>query len=181
MLRIYEMIGPVVLGIKSGELVNFSKEDKKIYRDKEQIKKTIDKSNIVKYREVKTPLGCTKIFFYHLKLLDKILSNKENQDFLESLGYPKNLNYEEYIDLLIEKIENSGIPHEIGLFLGYPLKDVKGFMGDTTLKLVKTKGWKVYGNPLESDLLYKKISESKKLFKGLLMNNSPDKLIELVG
>ena len=181
MIQIYEMIGPVLLGIKSGELVNFSKEDKSLYKNKEQIKKTIDKSRIVEYREVKTPLGCTKIFFYHGKLLEKILSEEENQDFLESLGYPKDSNYESYIGLLIKRIEERGIPHEIGLFLGYPLKDVKGFMGDKSLKLVKTKGWKVYGNSLESDLLYKKIAESKKLFKGLLMNNSPDRLIELVG
>jgi hypothetical protein len=40
--------------------------------------------------------------------------------------------------------------HEIGLFIGYPAKDVAAFMGLIKLPLTCQGPWKIYGNPLES-------------------------------
>jgi hypothetical protein len=38
-------------------------------------------------------------------------------------------------------------PHEVGVFLGYPLKDVAGFMGWVDLPVTCQGPWKIYGNP----------------------------------
>ncbi len=42
------------------------------------------------------------------------------------------------------------IPHEIGLALGYPVKDVLGYMGVQPLDCTGCCGWRVYGDPAPS-------------------------------
>ena len=46
-------------------------------------------------------------------------------------------------------------PHEIGLFLGYPLEDVKGFIVNAGKNSKSTGYWKVYGNVAESEKLFR--------------------------
>jgi hypothetical protein len=46
--------------------------------------------------------------------------------------------------------ETKAIPHEIGLALGYPAKDVLGYMGLQQLDFTACCGWRVYGDPLPS-------------------------------
>lgn len=38
-------------------------------------------------------------------------------------------------------------PHELGLFLGYPIEDVKGFIRNHGQNFLYSGYWKVYGNP----------------------------------
>ena len=47
-------------------------------------------------------------------------------------------------------------PHEIGIFLDYPLCDVRGFIENKAqnFKLVGT--WKVYGDPEEAQLRFRR-------------------------
>lgn len=42
-------------------------------------------------------------------------------------------------------------PHEIGLFLGYPPEDVKGFIEQRALHCKCTGWWKVYGDQTEAE------------------------------
>lgn len=66
------------------------------------------------------------IYVYRSERLKRDLSNKTVQTFLKSKGYPCD-NFMCCINRLIKKLrEESDLPHEIGLFLGYPLEDVKG-------------------------------------------------------
>ena len=44
----------------------------------------------------------------------------------------------------------SGFPHEIGVFLGYPLEDVVGFMENKGKNYTCSGCWKSYGNPEEA-------------------------------
>jgi hypothetical protein len=55
------------------------------------------------------------------------------------------------IATLIGRVTDGGeFPHEIGLFLGYPPEDVKGFI-ENRANGFKTVGyWKVYGNVAEA-------------------------------
>ena len=42
--------------------------------------------------------------------------------------------------------EGNGFPHEIGLFLGYPPEDVRGFIQNKALGHKVSGYWKVYGD-----------------------------------
>ncbi|MDF2572523.1 MAG: hypothetical protein K0R55_4127, partial [Sporomusa sp.] len=64
----------------------------------------------------------------------------------------------------------SGCPHEIGLLLGIPLKDVLGFMGQGTECLSCRGMWCIYGDPTSSIKVMERIDECK-TYAANLMNN----------
>ena len=84
------------------------------------------------------------IYVYRKRKLAADLRDPQTADFLKGLGYDP-----EYTDgcvrLLKERIYNSpGFPHEIGLFLGYPLHDVIGFIQNNGKNFSCCGFWKVY-------------------------------------
>ena len=59
--------------------------------------------------------------------------------------------------------EHKDFPHEIGLFLGYPPEDVKGFI-DNNGKNFKSLGyWKVYGDVNKANELFDKYRKCQKI------------------
>ena len=78
------------------------------------------------------------------------LKRDEVCGFLEEYGYePENLFGT--LERLSRKIRycferNQGFPHEIGVFLGYPLDDVKGFIENAGKKYLMIGYWKVYSD-----------------------------------
>ena len=48
------------------------------------------------------------------------------------------------------KMVKQSFPHEIGVILGYPLEDVKGYMENGGQKCLLNGYWKVYNNPEEA-------------------------------
>ncbi|MCK8815786.1 DUF3793 family protein [Natroniella sulfidigena] len=98
-----------------------------------------------------------RTLFYHQTALDRQLDNVKVLNFLKQLGYPEEYKFKSYLDLLVTKLKNydlgsGGFPHEIGIFLGYPLKDVLGFMGYSDLEYTCREEWKVYGDKAISAL-----------------------------
>ncbi len=87
----------------------------------------------------------------------KEICRTKRSDFLETRGYQCD-NFVCCINRLIMKLrEEPDFPHEIGLFLGYPLEDVKSFI-ENKADCSKCSGcWKVYGNEQEALKLLKNI------------------------
>lgn len=86
------------------------------------------------------------ILVYREKLLRAAIT-PEAESFLEKYGYRAGGTLEEKLSTLKSRLPGRGkFPHEIGLFLGYPLEDVKGFIysGGGPCKLCGA--WKVYGD-----------------------------------
>ena len=108
------------------------------------------------------------------------LNNKKCLNFLKFIGYPSNYNLDEYLNILIDKLNSDNFPHEIGIFLGYPLKDVVGFMGYGKYKFCKTRYWKVYGDESVSDAVYNKFISDRAKIKVLLENNSLSELRKVI-
>ena len=101
-------------------------------------------------------------------------------NFLKFIGYPSNYDLDEYLNILIDKLNSDNFPHEIGIFLGYPLKDVVGFMGYGKYKFCKTRYWKVYGDESVSDAVYNKFISDRAKIKVLLENNSLSELRKVI-
>ena len=96
------------------------------------------------------------IMLYNAQMLDLWLHKKENVALLEQYGYRTDMATEEMLERLSERIEkNGGFPHEIGIFLGYPVEDVCGFIknGGDNFKLCGY--WKVYGNAEKASRTFK--------------------------
>ena len=107
------------------------------------------------------------IYVYRRADLEKILNRDEIISFLLNHGYliddneiVGGVNCENIILQLKKKFEKlNQFPHEIGIFLGYPIGDVKGFIENHGCNCKCTGYWKVYYNVEEATntiLKYKK-------------------------
>lgn len=89
------------------------------------------------------------LLIYRSDLLERRLRGRTMQTFLARNGYPRPLTLETTLQYL-QKSFVDGIPHEVGMFLGYPLKDVKGFMEQGTEPSQGRGMWRIYGSPTRS-------------------------------
>ena len=97
------------------------------------------------------------IYVYRKSRLEKDLFSPETQLFLREFGYGQENNLPAILAKLAERLEkSSGFPHEIGLFLGYPLEDVKGFIANKGRNCKCTGYWKVYGDVGTAQNLFQK-------------------------
>ncbi len=89
------------------------------------------------------------LLLYRPELLEKRLSGRTMQTFLARRGYPRFVSLEKTLQHL-QKSFSMGIPHEVGMFLGYPAKDVKGFMSQVSQPWQGRGMWRIYGPPARS-------------------------------
>lgn len=86
------------------------------------------------------------VLVYNDSELQKYIFNKEVNRFLIKLGYPRKNNVYNYILNLKVRYEKFKCPHELGVFLGFPLNDVKDFMQCTNKKCLGCGYWRVYND-----------------------------------
>lgn len=86
--------------------------------------------------------GRALIYLYRPQMLERDLQNPVAEDILREAGYPQGKAIEKIAYLIRRLRECDSFPHEIGLFLGYPAVDVKGFIEHKECKC--TGLWKVF-------------------------------------
>lgn len=87
------------------------------------------------------------VYVCHRARLEKCLFSPDVRAFLARFGYEYGL-AEEALEQLKRRMKGE-FPHEIGIFLGYPLADVRGFLRDPN-SCVLCGCWKVYENADEA-------------------------------
>lgn len=173
-----ELLGPVILGSKSAEIITINYNDRSYDEKISDITKHFSNCRVINYKILEKD-GCgTRIFFYNLVTMDKILGDKKIIAFLEYLGYAKGTT-KDYLNILFDKIMYDEFPNEIGLFLGYPLKDVLGFMGYSILPYKKTNYWKIYGDEEPSIRLYQRFVYHRNAMRNLMEKKDPLTIISL--
>ncbi|PKM51671.1 MAG: DUF3793 domain-containing protein [Firmicutes bacterium HGW-Firmicutes-7] len=94
----------------------------------------------------------TLVFIYHKELLMDYLYIPEIKTYLETAGYDLDIMDLEAILVRLSKrmMKHQQLkkeyPHEIGLFLNYPLEDVTGFIKNSGQNYMLCGYWKVYAN-----------------------------------
>lgn len=103
----------------------------------------------VRIRRLQTQPTFSLVYVYRPTMLQRHLQEEEAGRFLQSFGYTGQ-SLEKDLRWLQKRLsKRSEFPHEIGLFLGYPLKDVCGFIQNEGQNFQYSGYWKVYGD-LES-------------------------------
>ncbi len=176
-VRLMGILGPVILKVKPSEILSFSKSHKCYSENLRKIEEVFSECKEIKYKVIDYKGAGKKILFYRENELNKTLKDKNNLRFLRGIGYPSAYGLHRYLEFLSKKIEGGIIPDEIGVFLGYPLKDVMGFMGHPSLKLTKINGWRVYGDSLLSDIKYNQFKNAKDNIKILLTFSSVSEIL----
>jgi len=90
------------------------------------------------------------ILFSHTSNFTRHLARRDITALLKRAGHDNNLTPDEILQKLAEQLQQGHFPHEIGLLLGYPPKDVAAFMGLISIPFTCQGPWKIYGNPGES-------------------------------
>lgn len=97
--------------------------------------------------ELRHGTGSVLIYLYRPDLLETLLCSGRVRNFLRRAGYAPFGDSRDALDSLGRRFEQEDFPHEIGIFLGYPLKDVAGFMGWAAIPFSSPGPWKIYGRP----------------------------------
>lgn len=90
------------------------------------------------------------LLLYCPDALENLLATPAVQAILARAGHEKYMGLARMLDRLASRLAAGSFPHEIGVFLGYPLKDVAGFMGLASIPFTCQGPWKIYGNPAAS-------------------------------
>lgn len=117
------------------------------------------------------------IYVYRRADLEKILNREDIKNFLLQQGYLADdginvsVNCENIILQLKKKFEKSNqFPHEIGIFLEYPIGDVKGFIENHGCNCICTGYWKVYCNEEEAEKTFRKYKKCRDIYMKLWIN-----------
>lgn len=161
--KIIRHCSPTLAGIKTGNIFSYKCESE------DALKKSIsfiDKRLKEKGIRV-TSIGKNKngilIYVYRPKMLTSDFKLCGVRKILCDYGYnPENVG--QCIKRLSQNIcKEGGFPHEIGVFLGYPSEDVRGFIENGAKEYKYSGYWKVYGDVPRAKKLfesYKKCTEA---------------------
>lgn len=130
----------------------------------------------ISFKELKGTSKGKQVLFYNPEILFDTITRPANLAYLEKFDYFSCNTVEDYLEVLKTRFcaagagNSSSFPHEIGIFLGYPLKDVRGFIEKGSLPLAKVGSWQVFGKPEESLRLMNMYKIAEEVFLNLIKN-----------
>lgn len=108
----------------------------------------------------------------------KYIMQDSIREFLKDEGYDTS-GFKNILKCLVKRYgavsrEKNSFPHEIGVFLGYPLDDVKGFIENKGRGYVASGYWKVYTEPERKKKIFRNYDKAtdtvlRKMRDGLAM------------
>ena len=142
---------PTLAGMKPGSIFCFNHSPLEVSRQK-----------VCQWNKQLAPFGLTVqillerpgsssviVFVYRRDRLEQMLSDDAYQSFLAQAGYERT-NLDDLLEQLAQRLRTQPeFPHEIGVFLGYPLRDVIGFIENHGRNFTCCGFWKSYGDPAE--------------------------------
>lgn len=107
------------------------------------------------------------IYVCRLNFLRRDMENPGVKEFLAGYGY-ESVEPAYALEKLKGRLQNSDtFPHEIGLFLGYPLGDVTGFIENAGRNSKCSGCWKVYCNECEAMRIFAKYRKCREVYMRL--------------
>ena len=162
-----EHCSPTLASIKTANLMNIP------FENGEELVLSVERLNIqlsekgIELLILKQCESSALVYAYRKSKLASDLSKEGVAEFLSEYGY-ESAEVEYCISRLKSRLALSGeFPHEIGLFLGYPLGDVVGFIDNAGQNCKCTGCWKVYCNECEAIKTFAKFNKCKSVYKRL--------------
>ena len=150
---------PTLAGIKPASLVSC---DRNLYPDLPQ--RLREYREAFAAREICFEIVCAcgarfLLLVYDRKQLEHRMADPQVQHVLRGFAYPVGRPLAEQLKTLKRRIALSeDFPHEIGLFLGYPIEDVVGFIRYAGQGCKLSGLWKVYGDAEAASRQFERLS-----------------------
>ncbi|WP_294983971.1 DUF3793 family protein [uncultured Fenollaria sp.] len=137
---------PVLMGTKLSNLISLSKA-----------KASFDEELLEKYKGIFMAYGiaieklceCESsmlLLIYNEERLARYIQKPRIAKFLKDYGYEA-IELDQCLSTLKSKLRHFEFPHEIGIFLGFPIDDVIGFIENEGQNYLYCRYWKVYTRP----------------------------------
>ena len=167
---IIEYCAPTLAGLKTGSLFLVKNEPyEEINSDIRALNRVLKEKGL-RAIPVRKKSGSTLIYVYRLNFLEKDLRQPEAEEILLERGYTCSDPCRCVARLAKRLACGDEFPHEIGLFLGYPAGDVKGFI-DHPNEGVKCVGcWKVYSDKDKAEQTFRKYKKCTEKYKEAYKN-----------
>ena len=174
-----EQCAPVLAGLKPAGLFRYETRDcadlaRRVRSWNEQLNS--------KGLRVRVMKGCARthrflVYVYREAQLSAVLADKAVQEFLRQEGYQLPAEQEQTGALLNQLSRRlccqAEFPHEIGVFLGYPLPDVVGFIENRGQNFTCCGCWKSYGEPAAAQRRFDQLSKCTAVYLRLFHSGTP--------
>ncbi len=157
-LQIVLQCAPTLAGLKTSNLLIVSKDQE------DKVRYVLRHSGLLGYRLVYDRHRVIFLVFNKNMLLN-YLSCKDVKAFLTEYGYRTDAfgycirNFQERYNAFVN--DRKEFPHEMGVFLGYPLCDVRGFIENEGDNFLLSGYWKVYDNEAAAKSLFEQFDDIK--------------------
>ena len=164
---------PTLAGVKTGSLFSVFFEIRSSFANELRSYRKMFKVKDIEIFPIRVYSDRALMYMFRPDHLRRDLNESDNAAFLTDLGYETTDPYKA-VGSLIRRFRTFPCPHEIGLFLSYPLEDVRGFIEHKGARYKYVGLWKVYGDVERcQDMfrIYKQCTESlcEKLHRGVHM------------
>ena len=117
--------------------------------------------------------GAVLVYVYRPAQMDTLLKNCDVLHFLKSEGYRPGT-----ADALLAQLSQrlcceGDFPHEVGIFLGYPLADVVGFIQNHGQNFTVCGHWKVYTDPAAAQQQFARYKKCETIYTRCYRRGTP--------
>ncbi|MBE6901258.1 MAG: DUF3793 family protein [Ruminococcaceae bacterium] len=141
---------PSLLGIKCASLMSVKKDASDIHSNTAEFNRRTAARDI----KLRCLCDCEKralLLLYNEEKLARRLNDPHCRRVLRECGYTDDMNTDDCLERLASRIRGEkSFPHEIGIFLDYPVEDVVGFIENNGYNYKLSGYWKVYGDPVKA-------------------------------
>lgn len=165
---IVEYGAPTLCGLKPGSLFAPRMDGARLEREMEALAPGLLERGVRMIR-IDAPRG-TLLMLARPAVLEEVLAGREEAAFLQALGYDTSDARQAGEQLAQRMEEDRPFPHEVGVFLGYPLEDVVGFIEHDGRDCAAQGAWKVYGDVERAERTFERFARCtqacRQLFDG---------------
>lgn len=158
---------PLLSGLKISNLFNINREQIPL------VKKLFCGTNISYYILLEQK-DTVALFLYQREELLAYISKQEVRMLLKQYGYQE-VSVESALSVLAKRyhshiMHRAEFPHEMGVFLGYPVEDVIGFIEHEGKECLGVGYWKVYENMPQKKKVFEQFERAKEWMVVLISN-----------
>ncbi len=162
--KLAEHTAPSLLGIKCACLVSVSSSECEVHENVRLFNRRAAGKGL-RIRVLSEGERCLMLLYNEIRL-EACLGVPERREILRRFGYTDDMTLGECLDRLSERLNSgAGFPHEIGVFLDYPARDILGFIENNGRNYKLCGCWKVYSDAEKAARAFENYDKCRKFLR----------------